>query len=85
MQDTAKISSKRQITIPAKVFNLLRLKEGDELSISVEKNQMIMEKAQSYLDSVAGSLPLPEKYKNKSLEMILAESKSEYFTSKLKK
>lgn len=85
MVETTKVTSKRQITIPVKLFKELGLKEGDELILRIENNQIILQKAQDQLDSIAGSLPLPSKYQGIPLEMIIREAKSEYFTSKTKK
>lgn len=36
------ISSKRQITIPAEIFRLLELQEGQKLMVSVEGDRIIM-------------------------------------------
>jgi len=36
------ISSKRQITIPAEIFRLLDLKEGQKLIVEIEGNRIIL-------------------------------------------
>lgn len=36
------ISSKRQITIPAEVFRLLELKEGQKLMVDVEGDRIVL-------------------------------------------
>ena len=36
------ISSKRQITIPAEVFRLLELKEGQKLMVEVEGDRIVL-------------------------------------------
>lgn len=36
------ISSKRQITIPAEIFRLLELQEGQKLMVSVEGDRIIL-------------------------------------------
>lgn len=82
MIKTVRISSKRQITIPAKLFEALNLREGDRLSVQVVNNKLIMQKSQALLDDLAGSLELPEEYKNRSLDFIIRDAKKEYFKRK---
>jgi len=41
-----------------------------------------MEKSQKLLDEIAGSLYLPKKYKDKTLDFIIRDSKQEYFSTK---
>lgn len=76
------ITSKRQITIPAKIFDRLQLKEGDKLIAEVDSNKITLQKAQQVLDELAGSLRIPRRYKNKSLNFIIKEAKKEYFSTK---
>lgn len=78
---SARITSKRQITIPAKVFRKLDLKQGEELSIRVEDDGIIMRSTRDILDSLAGSVKLPKKHHGKSLDQIIAEAKEERFQS----
>jgi AbrB family looped-hinge helix DNA binding protein len=84
MFKTVRITSKRQISIPVNVFNSLGLKKGDSLLINVDfdNERIIMEKQEKILNQLAGSLKLPKKYKNKSLEQIVFDAKRNYFGSK---
>jgi len=82
MLQTVKISSKRQITIPADIFNFLKLNEGDRLIVNIDEGKIVMEKSQKLLDEIAGSLYLPKKYKDKTLDFIIRDSKQEYFSTK---
>lgn len=82
MLQTVKISSKRQITIPVDIFNYLALNEGDRLIVNIDEGKIVMEKSQKLLDDMAGSLYIPNKYKNKTLDFIIRDSKQEYFTKK---
>jgi AbrB family looped-hinge helix DNA binding protein len=84
MFKTVRITSKRQISIPVNVFNSLGLKKGDTLLINVDfdNERIIMEKQEKILNQLAGSLKLPKKYKNKSLEQIVSDAKRNYFRSK---
>ncbi|MEA1961213.1 MAG: AbrB/MazE/SpoVT family DNA-binding domain-containing protein [Bacillota bacterium] len=42
MKTSVTISSKRQITIPAEIFRLLELKEGQKLMVEVENDRIVM-------------------------------------------
>lgn len=82
MLNTVRISSKRQITIPARVYAQLGLAQGDTLSIEVKNNTFILGKSKLLLDKVAGSVTLPIEYKAKSLDQIISEAKKTYFQNK---
>lgn len=79
MLQTVRITSKRQITIPAKIFRRLKLQEGDALTLDTDGERVIMRKAQAFLDELAGSVSLPEKYRGMSLDTVIAKAKEEYF------
>ncbi len=82
MLQTVTITSKRQISIPVKIFNKLGLVKGDKLIINLQQDKIVMQKAQSLLDEIAGTVKLPAKYKNKSLDEIIKLAKKEYFKSR---
>lgn len=50
------ISSKRQITIPAQVFRLLELKEGQKLMVKVEGDRIILTARPISLTKALGSV-----------------------------
>lgn len=82
MQSLVKISSKRQVTIPSKIFDHLKFEEGDNLIFEVEGDKIVVKKAKQFLDELAGSVKIPVKYQGKSLEFIIKDAKSEYFANK---
>ncbi len=82
MLQTVRITSKRQITIPAKIFKHLNLNQGDYLSIYIDQGKIIMEKSQKLLDEIAGSIELSKEYKGKSIDFIIRDSKKKYFSRK---
>ncbi|MBO8129061.1 MAG: AbrB/MazE/SpoVT family DNA-binding domain-containing protein [Peptococcaceae bacterium] len=52
-----KVSSKRQITIPAHIYRALNLYPGAKLEMQLKKNQLILSNpAKTYTDLLAGSL-----------------------------
>lgn len=80
MKSSSRIISKRQITLPVKIFSQLDLSQGDTLLMEVIENSIVMRKTQDVLDSLAGSVPVPTKYKNKALDTIIEEAKHEHFS-----
>jgi len=82
MLETVRISSKRQITIPARVFHWLGLGQGDQLVVEVKDQTMVLQKAQNLLDELAGSVKLPKRFKNKPIDLIIKSAKDDYFSLK---
>lgn len=82
MLNSVRISSKRQITIPARVYAQLGLAQGDNLSIEVTQNAFVLSKSKLLLDKVAGSVRLPKEYSEKSLDQIINQAKQTYFKNK---
>ena len=79
MLQTVRITSKRQITIPSKIFSLLQLTKGDRLLVEIEDDKLVLQKSQALLDKLAGSLKKPKKYEHRSLNFIITDSKRSYF------
>ncbi|MFY9120770.1 MAG: AbrB/MazE/SpoVT family DNA-binding domain-containing protein [Syntrophomonadaceae bacterium] len=50
------ISSKRQITIPAEVFRLLELQEGQKLMVSVEGDSIVLTARPTNLTKALGGV-----------------------------
>ncbi len=80
MLQTVRISSKRQITIPAQIYRQLSLSQGDRLSISINNSNLIIKRSKQLLNELASSVTIPKRYKNKSIDFIIKEAKKEYFT-----
>ena len=79
MFQIATITSKRQLTIPSKIFKQMALKEGDKLVLSQEGQAIKLVSALSLVNRLSGSIEMPARFKGKSLDQIIAESKKEYF------
>jgi len=57
IETTAKLSSKRQITLPVRIARALELKAGDRLIVRLEGDRIVLLPAPaSYTDSLAGSM-----------------------------
>lgn len=82
MLQTVRITDKRQITIPSKIFSRLSLNRGDRLSVEIQDNRLILQKSQMLLDTIAGILKKPKKYENRSLDFIIKDAKRTYFQKK---
>jgi AbrB family looped-hinge helix DNA binding protein len=82
MQQTATITSKRQLTIPVEIFRQLRLKQGNKVIVSLEDDSIKIVAASSLVEKLAGSVKIPAEFKNMSIEQIVLKAKSEYFKSK---
>jgi AbrB family looped-hinge helix DNA binding protein len=79
MSETSRITSKRQITIPAKIFNELGLEQGDQLVFEIKEEKIVLQKSQDILNELAGSVKVPSSYKKLSPEEIVKKAKTEYF------
>jgi len=82
MQQIATITSKRQLTIPVKIFRSLNLKEGYKVVISTENNTIRIIPALSLVEKLAGSVIIPEKFKGLPIEKIVEKAKNSYFKNK---
>lgn len=81
MTQSATITSKRQLTLPSKLFKKAKLKIGQKVLISEDDGRLIITPSENLVEELAGSLSLPAKWRNKDTETIIEESKSEYFRS----
>ena len=81
MTYVATITSKRQLTIPVGIFTDFGLKEGQKLLLSADENGRLIkvEPVSSVLERLAGSVKMPKRFKNKSVEEIIELAKKEYF------
>ncbi|MBU1016906.1 MAG: AbrB/MazE/SpoVT family DNA-binding domain-containing protein [Patescibacteria group bacterium] len=79
MLKTVRITSKRQVTIPSKIFKALNLDEGGFLIAEKSHGSIILTPAENLVGRLSGVVKVPEKYKNMSADDIIRESKKEYF------
>jgi AbrB family looped-hinge helix DNA binding protein len=76
------ITSKRQITIPAKLFSMLNLSGGQKVVFKKVNGGICLEKASGMVEKLAGSIKVPKKYEKLDIDSIIRKSKEEYFKSK---
>ncbi|MBI5452041.1 AbrB/MazE/SpoVT family DNA-binding domain-containing protein [Candidatus Gottesmanbacteria bacterium] len=82
LQEMATITSKRQLTIPVKIFRKLGLQEGEKVKV-VEENGAI--KIISYLkllDKLAGSVKVPRRFKGLTTDQMIEKARKEHFSKK---
>ncbi len=80
----ATITSKRQLTLPAELFRKAGFKIGQKVNISEEDGRLMLTPMERLVEELAGSLPMPRKWRNKNIDKIIEEAKNEYFRSKYK-
>jgi bifunctional DNA-binding transcriptional regulator/antitoxin component of YhaV-PrlF toxin-antitoxin module len=84
MEETATITSKRQLTIPISIFRKAKLKEGQKVLIKKEGGVINIQPVTALVEKLAGSVITPKRFKGKTPEEILAMAKREYFNTRSK-
>jgi AbrB family looped-hinge helix DNA binding protein len=84
MTYTATVTSKRQLTLPAEVYQALDLKSGSKVSLTLNQSTVTLEPVAKILDRLQGSVKLPKRFQGLDIEEIIQKAKDEYFTEKYK-
>ncbi|PIQ72081.1 hypothetical protein COV86_04925, partial [Candidatus Roizmanbacteria bacterium CG11_big_fil_rev_8_21_14_0_20_35_14] len=84
MLQTVRITSKRQITIPVKIFNELGFSQGDRLLVKKKDNSIMLTPAEDLVKSLAGVIKVPKVLEDKDVETMIHDAKVEYFKQKYK-
>lgn len=84
MSPLVTITSKRQLTIPSKVFEKAGLSKGDKVVVEEKEGELRIKKAIDLVEELAGSLKLPKRYRGMTDEEIIKQAKEEYFKNKYK-
>lgn len=79
MNQVATITSKKQLTIPAAIFNKTGLKIGQKVLVSEDNGRLLITPTEKLVEELAGILTMPKKWKDKTLNQITEDSKKEYF------
>lgn len=79
MNYLATITSKRQLTIPVDLYNQLAFREGQKVIISKMDDGIRVEPALALVSRLAGSIKLPKKFKDMTIDQIIAKAKKEHF------
>lgn len=79
MTYSATITSKRQFTIPSKLFKELGFDIGDKVVVSKEGKEMKIKRAVDLVEELAGSVSIPNHLKGVDLDRLIEDSiKEEY-------
>ena len=79
MLQTATITSKRQLTIPVKMFKSLNLQKGSKVIISLEDRILKIQPSLAIVEKLAGSVSIPPEFKNLTVDQIIQKAKEERF------
>lgn len=85
MTQMATITSKKQLTLPAALFRKAGLHIGQKVVVSEENGRLILTPAEKLVEELAGSVPLPERWKGKDIDEIIEEATEDYFKEKYSK
>jgi len=77
MTYTATLTGKQQLTIPADLFRRLNWKIGQKVLISQNGSVLSVTAALDLIDRLAGSVPLPKKFKGLTIDQIIDRATSE--------
>ena len=79
MNQVATITSKKQLTIPVAIFNKIGLRIGQKVLVSEDNGRLLVTPAEKLVEELAGILTMPKKWKSKTLDQVIEDSKMEYF------
>lgn len=84
MLASVSISSKKQITLPSKIYHKLGIKMGDKLSLIYNEgtDHIVLKRQDDLLKSLNGRLKLPKKLKGVDVNKAINISKKKYFSNK---
>ena len=81
MTYTATLTSKGQITIPAKILKEKNFKKGQKLIFNIEDNKVVIETPVDFINRLAGSVSIPDKLKNVPIDKAIELAKQIHFSS----
>lgn len=82
MNQSATITSKMQLTIPMIIARKIGLGSGDKVAVSEEDGRIVLTPIKQLLAELAGSLSIPDKWKEKDIDVIIQDSKTSHFQNK---
>lgn len=79
MAYSATITSKRQLTIPVKVFRSLGFEVGDRVVITEEDGALKIKRAVDLVEKLAGSVKIPDELKGVDVDEAIRIAKERRF------
>lgn len=80
MTYTVTVTSKRQITLPAKLFVELGIEKGQKLQIRQQGRELVMSLELDELHELMGSVKRPKKFAELGVDEMIAQAKNEYWS-----
>lgn len=77
MTYTATLTGKQQLTVPMELFRRLNWEIGQKVVISESSGSLSITAAKDLVGRLAGSVPMPEKFKGLSIDEIIGKSVAE--------
>lgn len=81
----ATITSKRQLTIPVKIFKKARLRVGDRVLVEEENGILRIESAVAAVERLAGSVKVPKRFRGVDIDKAIAIAKYRYFRERARR
>ncbi|MEK7543661.1 MAG: AbrB/MazE/SpoVT family DNA-binding domain-containing protein [Patescibacteria group bacterium] len=85
MYQTATITSKRQLTIPAEMYRRMNFEKRQKVVLSLEADVIHIEPAFDLVERLAGSLSVPPAYRGKDVDTMIADAKRVYIQKRMKR
>ena len=82
MTYTVTVTSKRQITLPAKLFVELGFEKGQKLQIKRQGRELVMSLELDELHELMGSVKRPKKYARLEIDEMIDQAKEKYWNKK---
>lgn len=78
----ATITSKKQLTLPAKFVKKLNLKTGQKVVVTENNGSLMLTPAEAIVEELAGSLSMSANWHGKDIDQIINQAKQKYFQDK---
>ena len=78
MQKVSTITSKRQLTIPSRMFRTVGFKEGQRVLIEDKEGTIVVKPADEVVERLAGLVRVPPRFASLEIEEIIRRAKKEY-------
>ncbi len=85
MYQTATITSKRQLTIPAEMYRRMNFEKRQKVVLSLEADVIRIEPAVDLVERLAGSIPVPPAYRGRDVDTMIAEAKRAHMEKRAKR
>lgn len=73
------ITSKRQLTIPARVFRAAAWKEGQKVIVSYQHGALVIKPAADLVEKLSGSVSIPGQFRSMNIDEMIRRAKKDHF------